>query len=286
MGSWGPFGATAGTLLGSLAGALVNTACRPGGHGVRLADPVPGRARRRARRARHPAPLRGAGAPSAARQVASGRGVPRHWRTMLHLVAAGRRAQRGLLHHLRVHRHLAEAGGGRSGADGVRDQHRGDGGVARRRLLARRTAAIGWAGGRCWSWSAGCSWRSGVSAHGADGARAIGGHPRRPGRARVLVSAAAVCCQRRWRSWRRGGCAARCCRSRTMSGVALLGGTTPLVAAWLVSGPGFTLAPAVYLAAAAAPRLRRRAPAAPHHSPQSSPRNSSRRGSGEPDHIR
>jgi len=31
-------------------------------------------------------------------------------------------------------------------------------------------------------------------------------------------------------------------------GVALLGGTTPLVAAWLVSKTGFTLAPAVYLA--------------------------------------
>jgi len=33
-------------------------------------------------------------------------------------------------------------------------------------------------------------------------------------------------------------------------GVALLGGTTPLVAAWLVSRSGFTLAPAVYLAVA------------------------------------
>jgi MHS family proline/betaine transporter-like MFS transporter len=31
-------------------------------------------------------------------------------------------------------------------------------------------------------------------------------------------------------------------------GVALLGGTTPLVAAWLVSKTGFSLAPAVYLA--------------------------------------
>jgi MHS family proline/betaine transporter-like MFS transporter len=31
-------------------------------------------------------------------------------------------------------------------------------------------------------------------------------------------------------------------------GVALLGGTTPLVAAWLVSRTGFSLAPAVYLA--------------------------------------
>jgi MFS transporter, MHS family, proline/betaine transporter len=35
-------------------------------------------------------------------------------------------------------------------------------------------------------------------------------------------------------------------------GLALLGGTTPLVAAWLVSRTGFMLAPAVYLAAAAA----------------------------------
>jgi MHS family proline/betaine transporter-like MFS transporter len=35
-------------------------------------------------------------------------------------------------------------------------------------------------------------------------------------------------------------------------GVALLGGTTPLVAAWLVSKTGFTLAPAVYLAASGA----------------------------------
>lgn len=34
-------------------------------------------------------------------------------------------------------------------------------------------------------------------------------------------------------------------------GMALLGGTTPLVAAWLVSRTGMTLAPAVYLAAAA-----------------------------------
>jgi MHS family proline/betaine transporter-like MFS transporter len=33
-------------------------------------------------------------------------------------------------------------------------------------------------------------------------------------------------------------------------GVALLGGTTPLVAAWLVSRTGFTLAPAVYMAIA------------------------------------
>src|SRR4029079_9239957 len=31
-------------------------------------------------------------------------------------------------------------------------------------------------------------------------------------------------------------------------GVALLGGTTPLVAAWLVSRTGFSLAPGVYLA--------------------------------------
>jgi MHS family proline/betaine transporter-like MFS transporter len=35
-------------------------------------------------------------------------------------------------------------------------------------------------------------------------------------------------------------------------GVALLGGTTPLVAAWLVSRTGFSLAPAVYLAVSAA----------------------------------
>jgi MHS family proline/betaine transporter-like MFS transporter len=35
-------------------------------------------------------------------------------------------------------------------------------------------------------------------------------------------------------------------------GMALLGGTTPLVAAWLVAGSGVTLAPAWYLAAAAA----------------------------------
>jgi MHS family proline/betaine transporter-like MFS transporter len=35
-------------------------------------------------------------------------------------------------------------------------------------------------------------------------------------------------------------------------GVALLGGTTPLVAAWLVSRTGFSLAPAVYLAASGA----------------------------------
>ena len=35
-------------------------------------------------------------------------------------------------------------------------------------------------------------------------------------------------------------------------GVALLGGTTPLLAAWLVSRTGFTLAPAVYLAASGA----------------------------------
>lgn len=35
-------------------------------------------------------------------------------------------------------------------------------------------------------------------------------------------------------------------------GLAVLGGTTPMVAAWLVSRTGFTLAPAVYLSAAAA----------------------------------
>jgi MHS family proline/betaine transporter-like MFS transporter len=35
-------------------------------------------------------------------------------------------------------------------------------------------------------------------------------------------------------------------------GIALLGGTTPLVAAWLVSRTGVALAPAVYVAAAAA----------------------------------
>ena len=34
-------------------------------------------------------------------------------------------------------------------------------------------------------------------------------------------------------------------------GMALLGGTTPLVAAWLVARTGMTLAPALYLAAAA-----------------------------------
>ena len=47
-----------------------------GGDGLRLADSVPGGSRRRARRARHPAPLHGAGAPSGAGQVAPGRGVP------------------------------------------------------------------------------------------------------------------------------------------------------------------------------------------------------------------
>jgi MHS family proline/betaine transporter-like MFS transporter len=35
-------------------------------------------------------------------------------------------------------------------------------------------------------------------------------------------------------------------------GMALLGGTTPLVAAWLVSRTGVALAPAMYLAGAAA----------------------------------
>ena len=34
--------------------------------------------------------------------------------------------------------------------------------------------------------------------------------------------------------------------------MALVGGTTPLVAAWLLSRSGVTLAPAMYLAAAAA----------------------------------
>jgi MHS family proline/betaine transporter-like MFS transporter len=34
--------------------------------------------------------------------------------------------------------------------------------------------------------------------------------------------------------------------------VALLGGTTPLIAVWLVSGTGVALAPAMYLAGAAA----------------------------------
>ena len=36
------------------------------------------------------------------------------------------------------------------------------------------------------------------------------------------------------------------------SGVALLGGTTPLIAAWLLARSGFALAPAVYLAIAGA----------------------------------
>jgi hypothetical protein len=35
-------------------------------------------------------------------------------------------------------------------------------------------------------------------------------------------------------------------------GLALLGGTTPLVAGWLVARTGFSLAPAVYLSAGAA----------------------------------
>ena len=38
----------------------------------------------------------------------------------------------------------------------------------------------------------------------------------------------------------------------TPSGMAALGGTTPLVAAWLVSRTGVPLAPAMYLTAAAA----------------------------------
>ena len=87
MGSWRPFGSFAGTLLGSAAGVIVNATMSPeDGPGLGLADSVHHRARRGTRWARHPTPLRGAGAASAAGEVAARRGVPRHWRTILHLV--------------------------------------------------------------------------------------------------------------------------------------------------------------------------------------------------------
>ena len=52
MGSWGPVGAFAGTLLGSAAGAIVNAVLSPdAGPGLRLAHPVHPRHRRGSRRA-------------------------------------------------------------------------------------------------------------------------------------------------------------------------------------------------------------------------------------------
>ena len=103
MGSWGPLGASAGTLLGSLAGALVNRVLPPEAvmaYGWRipflvgLAVGLGGLAIRRhyVERVPHQAPAKSP----------LGEAFRHHWRTMLHLVALSRRDRRGLLHRLRL----------------------------------------------------------------------------------------------------------------------------------------------------------------------------------------
>ena len=102
MGSWSPFGAYAGTLLGSAAGAIVNVTVSRRGPGVRLAHPLHRRTRRRARglairrhfveRVPHQPPAKSP----------LGEAFRVHWRTILHLVALTAGLGVGLLHHLRV----------------------------------------------------------------------------------------------------------------------------------------------------------------------------------------
>jgi len=251
MGSWGPLGASAGTLLGSMAGALVNRVLPPEAvmaYGWRipflagLAVGLGGLAIRRhyVERVPHQAPARSP----------LGEAFRQHWRTMLHLVVLiagisvgfytvfvytatwleqqiGVPARTALeINSLAMAAHLfvLPAAGWASDRLGRRPVLMfGSGAFALLAYPLMSLMAQGQTGGLVLGWVA----------HSLLLAIAGGVMPATmaelaPWRVRCTVLSVAY-----------------------NVGMALLGGTTPLVAAWLVARTGVTLAPALYLSAAA-----------------------------------
>ena len=178
MGSWGPLGAFAGTLLGSAAGAIVNASMSPEAvmaYGWRI--PFILGIGGWTGRPRHPAPLRGAGAPPGAVQVSPRRSVPEPLADDAAPGGADGRAQRRVLHHVRVLRHVAEPGGRSAGAHRARGEHAGDGNRALHhscRRCGERSAGSAHGAGR----RGGSARAAGLPADGADGAGAAGRHHR------------------------------------------------------------------------------------------------------------
>ncbi len=219
MGSWGPLGAFAGTLLGSAAGAIVNASMSPEavmaygwripfilGIGVGLG----GLAIRRhyVERVPHQAPSKSP----------LGEAFRSHWRTMLHLVALTAALSVGFYTtFVYAATWLSQVVGvpART-ALGVNTLAMAialliipAAGVASDRLGRRTVLVVGGGSARA----------AGLPADGADGAGADGRHHRgrdRTGSAGRGRSAAR--CRPRWPSWRPGGCAAPCSRWRTISG--------------------------------------------------------------------
>ena len=252
MGSWGPLGATAGTLLGSMAGALVNRVLPPDAvmaYGWRipfllgLAVGLGGLAIRShfVERVPHQAPAKSP----------LGEAFREHWRTMLHLVAliagisvgfytvfvysvtwleqqVGVPARTALeINTLAMAAHLfvLPVAGWASDRWGRRPVlMAGSGAFALLAYPLMSLMAQGQTGGLVVGW-VGLSLMVAVTG----GAMPATMAELAPWRVRCTVLSVAY-----------------------NVGMALLGGTTPLVAAWLVARTGVTLAPAWYLSGAAA----------------------------------
>jgi MHS family proline/betaine transporter-like MFS transporter len=251
MGSWGPLGASAGTLLGSMAGALVNRVLSPEAvmaYGWRipflvgLAVGLGGLAIRRhyVERVPHQAPAKSP----------LGEAFRQHWRTMLHLVVLiagisvgfytvfvytatwleqqiGVPARTALeINSLAMAAHLfvLPAAGWASDRLGRRPVLLfGSGAFALLAYPLMSLMAQGQTGGLVLGWVA-LSLLLAI----AGGVMPATMAELAPWRVRCTVLSVAY-----------------------NIGMALLGGTTPLVAAWLVARTGVTLAPALYLSAAA-----------------------------------
>jgi MFS transporter, MHS family, proline/betaine transporter len=251
MGSWGPLGASAGTLLGSMAGALVNRVLPPDAvmaYGWRipflvgLAVGLGGLAIRRhyVERVPHQAPAKSP----------LGEAFRQHWRTMLHLVVLiagisvgfytvfvytatwleqqiGVPARTALeINSLAMTAHLfvLPAAGWASDRLGRRPVLMfGSGAFALLAYPLMSLMAQGQTGGLVLGWVA-----LSVLLAIAGGVMPATMAELAPWRVRCTVLSVAY-----------------------NVGMALLGGTTPLVAAWLVARTGVTLAPALYLSAAA-----------------------------------
>jgi MHS family proline/betaine transporter-like MFS transporter len=252
MGSWGPLGAFAGTLLGSAAGAIVNASMSPEAvlaYGWRIpfivgiAVGLGGLAIRRhyVERVPHQAPS----------ESPLGEAFRSHWRTMLHLVALTAALSVGFYTtFVYAATWLSQVVGvpART-ALGVNTLAMGialliipAAGVASDRL-GRRTVLVTGAGALALL----AYPLMALMARGQMGGIIAG----EIGLA-VLVavlSGAMPATMAELAPWR-----VRCTVLSVAYnvGMALLGGTTPLVAAWLVARSGVTLAPAWYLAAAAA----------------------------------
>ena len=152
MGSWGPIGATAGVLLGSAAGAIVNATMSPEAvmaYGWRipfivgLGVGLGGLAIRRhyVERVPHQAPAKSP----------LGEAFGTHWRTMLHLVALVSAISVGFYTTFVYAPTWLEQVVHVPARTALDDQHRGHGAVTRPAARRRGSRAIGWAAVRC-SW--------------------------------------------------------------------------------------------------------------------------------------